>query len=703
MTALLSWNEIKSRAYKFVSEWKSETREKAESQSFWNDFFDIFGISRRRVVTFEKRVERLKNVSSRGFIDAFWPGTILIEHKSWGEDLTAAAQQATDYFDGLTEAEIPRAILVCDFEKFNFIDLDNGWNETAFSLNELPEKVELFGYLAGYEKQETKEELALNIKATELMGSIHDALEESGYKGHQLEVLLVRIMFCLFADDTSIFETKLFRELIETRTHEDGSDLGLWLHHLFQTLDTPEKDRQTNIDESLAGFPYVNGKLFSEVLKTASFSSHLREKILDACKFNWGQISPAIFGSLFQSVMDKNQRRNLGAHYTSEQNILRVIKPLFLDSLRREFEYIKGLKKDRNKRLQLFHDKLSTLKFLDPACGCGNFLVLAYRELRLLEADILKELLRNKSMVLDVKYWVKIDVDQMIGIEVEEWPSRIAETALWIMDHLMNRMLLQLGQVFVRLPLRKAPRIITGNALRLDWVSIVKNENVSHILGNPPYVGSKYQDVAQKADMSMTFGDDPGIGVLDYVCAWYRKAVECISGTQITCGFVSTSSIAQGEQVGILWREMQKWNPIIHFAHRPFIWNSEGRGTAHVHVVVIGFATFDIANKTLFDYPDPKGEPHEIKAKSINPYLVEGDFILLKNRTLPISHIPHAGIGNKPIDGGYYLFTPEEKRHFLELEPGASELFRRWMGSEEFLYNIERWCLWLGACRNNGV
>jgi hypothetical protein len=710
MTASLSWNEIRNRAHLFVAEWKGELSESSESQSFWNDFFYVFGIKRRRVVIFQKKTARLSNVSRRGKIDAFWPGNILIEHKSYGEDLVSAAQQAEDYFSGLRDAELPRAILVCDFERFNFIDLDNNGQETQFKLEELPDKVELFGFLAGYEKQEIRSEFDLNLQATKLMAEIHEALEESGFRGHDLEVLLVRIMFCLFAEDAGIFEKDLFAEFIETRTHEDGNDLGSKLNTLFEVLDTPSENRQTTMDESFQDFPYVNGKLFSERLNSAFFTSNLRSKILVACEFKWSQISPAIFGSLFQSIMNPEKRRNLGAHYTSEANILRVIRPLFLDELRDELNRIKKLK-TKTKRLKQFQEKLANLRFLDPACGCGNFLVIAYRELRLLEFEVLLELVSQgrlkdgvniaSQQTWDISFLVKVDVDQMSGIEIEEWPARIAETALWLVDHQMNRKLLELGRIFVRLPLRKAPNIHHGNALRLDWRDIIPQQDLSYILGNPPFIGSKFLSDSQRADMEIVFRYARGSGVLDYVTAWYVKAAQYISHTKIPCAFVSTNSITQGEQATILWQSLSKYGIHINFAHRAFAWDSEGTGVSKVHVVILGFGAFDVPNKLLFEYPDIHGDPHQIKVSKINSRLEQGPDINPINRNNPICSIPHARIGNQPIDGGYYLFTSTERADFLKIEPKAEPYFRRWVGSDEFINNIERWCLWLGGTPPN--
>jgi len=454
----LSWNEIRSRAAHFARDWKDARYERGETQSFYNAFFRIFEVERRRVAVYEKSVEKLKG--GKGFIDLFWPGTLIVEQKSFGRDLLGARIQALDYTHGLTEAEMPKFVLACDFQTFLLTDLDTR-KETAFALADLPKHIDKFAFVLGRQVARFKDQDPVNIKAAELVGHLHDALEDSGYTGHRLEVFLTRIVFCLFADDTGIFEPKdIMWDWLENRTAPDGTDLGAKLSQLFDVLNTPEEARQTTLDPDLAKFPYVNGHLFAEYFPTPAFDADMRAAVLNACRFDWTPISPAIFGSLFQSVMDPKERRAKGAHYTTEKNILKVIGPLFLDDLRAEFEHLKGLKTGRAQRLSRFHDKLARLTFFDPACGCGNFLIIAYRELRLLEIDLLKELLGTRQRELDVEIISRVDVDQFYGIELEEFSARIAETAMWMMDHLMNqRLSAEFGQVFLRIPLQKSPTI----------------------------------------------------------------------------------------------------------------------------------------------------------------------------------------------------------------------------------------------------
>jgi type I restriction-modification system DNA methylase subunit len=686
----LSWNEIKDRALNFSKEWEGESRERAEKDSFWNDFFHVFGISRRRLATFEEPVKKLNN--QQGFIDLFWKGTLLVEHKSKGKDLDAAFEQATDYFYGLKEHELPKYILVSDFDRFKLYDLDE--NSThEFHLNELHENIKLFGFIAGYQKRTFKDEDPVNIQAAELMGKLHDQLEESGYEGHPLEVFLVRLLFALFADDTGIFERDTFKEFIEVKTNEDGSDLGGWLAQFFQVLNTPEDKRFKNIDEHLAAFPYVNGKLFEEALPISAFNSRMREILLQCSSLNWGLISPAIFGSMFQSVMNPEERRNLGAHYTSEKNILKLIKPLFLDELHDEFGKVKG----NINKLKEFHQKLGSLKFLDPACGCGNFLIITYRELRLLELEVLK-VLYGTQQVIGIDQIMHVDVDQFYGIEYDEFPARIAEVALWLMDHQMNLKISEaFGLYYARLPLKKSATIVNDNALRIDWEEVVPKSELSYILGNPPFYGKQYQTKEQKEDMALIFKGVKGAGVLDYVTAWYIKAAGLINGSSIKAAFVSTNSITQGEQPGVLWGELfNTYNIKINFAHRTFNWKNEAKGNAAVHVVIIGFSIINIKDKAIYDYASINDEPQMLKVKNINPYLVNGPDNFVIKRTNPISIVaPKMIKGSMPNDNGYYLFDGSELVKFCKEEPESEKYIRKFIGGREFINNIERYCLWL--------
>ncbi len=722
----LSWNEIKSRALTFSRTWADAINEKSEAKPFWIDFFEIFGITNKRVASFEHAVKKLPGRDARfdGYIDLFWPGMLLVEHKSRGKDLDEALTQAMDYFPGIAERDLPQLVIECDFARFRVQRLATG-EAFAFDLKDLHKHIKLFGFVAGYKAQQIKAQDPVNIKAAERMGKLHDALKASGYTGHPLEVLLVRVLFCLFADDTGIFQpAQAFRAFVEERTAADGSDLGARLAQLFQALNTDEAKRSTALDEQLAAFPYVNGKLFEESLPMADFSSAMREALLDACALDWSAISPAIFGSLFQSIMDEKARRNLGAHYTSEENILKLIKPLFLDGLWVEFEKVKRQKN----RLFEFHKRLRSLTFLDPACGCGNFLVISYRELRELELAVLRASPASGQLTVDVHQLIGIDVDQFYGIEIEEFPAQIAQVALWLMDHQMNlRVSEEFGFYFARIPLRTSPHIAHGNALRLDWNEVLPAERCSFVLGNPPFVGAKFMNDPQRADTRAVFEGINNAGLLDFVAAWYVKAAQYVRATEpalagqmpgartlrflksspasarpapppVRCAFVSTNSITQGEQVGVLWGWLLAQGVRIQFAHRTFSWSNEASGKAAVHCVIVGFGLEDLPGKVIYEYDDIKGEPHAVPAGNINPYLIDGPDVVLPRRSSPICDVPEIGIGNKPIDDGNYLFTAEEKKAFIKLEPESKKWFRRWLGADEFLNGYERWCLWLGEC-----
>lgn len=686
----LSWNEIKDRAVKFSKEWKDTTNEEADAKPFLDAFFDVFGITRKKIGTFEHRVKKLSDAD--GYIDLLWKGTILVEMKSRGKNLDKAFQQAIDYTHGLKQNELPKYVLVCDFHIFRLYDTEEQ-TTLQFTLDELVLNVQSFGSILGYQKKTYKEQDPANVKAAELMGKLHDRLEEIGYEGHPLEVYLVRILFCLFAEDTTIFEKQQFQDYIEDRTAEDGSDLASKIQELFQVLNTAKDKRFKNLDDQLNDFPYVNGKLFEEILPMASFDSKMRQALLECCYIDWSKISPAIFGSMFQSVMNPNERRNLGAHYTSESNILKLIKPLFLDELWAEFEAVKG---NKNK-LPEFHKKISQLKFLDPACGCGNFLVITYRELRLLELEVLRATYKSGQGVLDIREIIWLDVDMMCGIEYEEFPARIAEVAMWLIDHQMNMQISnEFGQYFARLPLKKSAKIVHGNALEVNWEEVVSKNDLSYIIGNPPFIGKKEQKPEQKIDMEKLFSDVKGAGVLDYVAAWYLKAAQYIENTKISTAFVSTNSIVQGEQVGLLWNLLfNKYHIKIHFAHRTFNWKNEAKGNAAVHCVIIGFGNFDITSKKIFEYEDIKGVPHEIKVKNINPFLVEGKDITVQNRKKPICNVPEIIYGSFALDDGNFTLSEEEKNSILIQNNNSEKLIRPFIGGRELLHSEKRYCIWL--------
>jgi hypothetical protein len=687
---------MRGRAHAFVNEWTGETRESAERQTFWNEWFEIFGIRRRRRVVFERNVRKLSG--SLGQIDAFWPGMVLVEHKSAGEDLDVAMAQAEGYLNGLPEEELPRLILLSDFVRFRILNLETR-EEIEFALEELPDKLDLFIFLAGYRPRWFEEQDEVNVQAAELMGVLHDRLAETGYGGHELRVLLVRILFLLFADDTGLWgETGLFEDYVERKTAEDGTDLGMHLAALFEVLDKPSDERQTNLDEALRQFPYVNGRLFDERVALAAFDKEMRDTLLRASRFNWSKISPAIFGSMFQSVMNPEERQAIGAHYTTERNILKVIEPLFLDDLRSRLD---AAATDRRKLKALF-GYLRELKFFDPACGCGNFLVIAYRELRRIELEVLRRLqaldlsVREGQLSADVSLLSNVDVDQFFGIEIEEFPARIAEVAMYLIDHLANQELSQeFGLSYARIPLHTPANIHVGNALHLDWASILAPDQCTYLFGNPPFVAKKRRNAEQVEDMEPIFG---GRTVLDYVASWFVRAAEFIRDQDTQVAFVATNSIVQGEQVPALWPRLLDEGIVIDFAHRSFRWTSEAPRKAAVYVVVIGFSCGGKrTTKVLYDYEKATvDEPQERLANQINPYLADAlaDVIPIP-RDDPLAAVPLARWGSMPNDGGHLLLSDHERDEVRAEDAIAAKYVRPLLGAEQIMNGTTRWCLWL--------
>lgn len=514
----------------------------------------------------------------------------------------------------------------------------------------------------------------------------------------------MRILFCLFADDTGLFgEADLFTRLIAD-TRSDGRDLSGTLDTLFATLDTAdgktgeqENQRPQSLYPEFVPFPYVNGELFKGRLAPCSFDSRARTALVDCGNIDWSQISPDIFGSLFQAIMHfddedgkakTKKRREFGAHYTSEKNILKVIGPLFLDSLKAE---LKKIRKDA-KKLNTFLAKLRRLTFLDPACGCGNFLVVAYREIRLLEEEALQRIAMIPGQTTRLP---ECDVDQFNGIEIDPSAAQIATIALWLTDHQMNRRVQNGGEPYKRLPLKAKANIVCDNALRRDWQTVLSAKKCSYVMGNPPFVGRQYQNAKQKDDLALVFDGMDGTGVLDYVAAWYIKAARYIQDTKTPVAFVSTNSITQGEQVVVLWQPMLKLDIKINFAHRTFRWSNEGRGIAAVHCVIVGFGLTDSKMKGIYDYADISGEPDAINAKNINPYLVDAPFVLIGKRRTPLCPSPDMVFGNMPNDGGYLLLSQDEADAIMQNDSIAAKYLSEFLGADEFINNLPRYCLWL--------
>ena len=695
----LQWSEIRARAAAFAEKHRATRYEKGDTHTFYNEFFDCFGVSRGQVANYEQRVRNLAG-DKHGFMDLFWPGTLIVEQKSAGLDLKKASDQALNYYDWLPEAQRPRYILTCDFQRWHLLDLETG-REWRFLLAELKDYVEAFAFILGVQPRLNRRQSAANEKASRLMGQLHEALAVSGYDGHDLEVMLVRLLFVLFADDTRIFNNKdQFLDLIERRTSADGRDLGDWLMRLFEVLNTPSDKRQSTLDEDLADFPYINGALFAERIAPASFDNAMRSILIDASEFDWGEVSPVIFGSLFESVIDKVSRRKKGAHYTPEVAILRLIGPLFLDGLTAEFERCKALKSGRDDALVRFHDRLAGLTFLDPACGAGNFLVVAYRELRELEREIIKERFARagrKPDVDDVAKLSKLNVDQFFGIEIDEFPARIAEVALWMTDHIANTLLgNDFGVSIPRIPLVASPGIRHGDALEVDWNDVLPAARCSFVMGNPPFIGAKLQSEHQRAQVRSLAKLGGSGGTLDYVAAWFVKAGQYAQGGSPRIAFVATNSITQGEQVAQLWPILFHRSRLeIAFAHRTFVWP----GRAAVHCVIVGLARAndEPAEKRLFSYIDGKGEAVETTHDVLTAYLFDpagaDRHLVVESAARAINGASQIAIGSKPIDGGHYIFSSNERAAFLAKEPGAEKFLHPYIGGEEFINGGTRWIL----------
>ncbi|MEE3127544.1 MAG: DNA methyltransferase [Actinomycetota bacterium] len=698
MPVRLNRYEIRQRALRFAADWRGETRERAEAQSFWNAFFPVFGVGRREFTNFEFEARR-QSTGGRGWVDVLAAGKIAVEHKSAGQDLDVALDQLRDYMATMAPHLLPKIAMVCDFEHFKGYDLDSG-HEFEFTLAQFPDNIDRFLFLAGYEREVTSfHEEAVNLQATRLMADLHDHLRATGYDGHPLRLFLTRLLFILFADDTEIWERGLFQYWLTNKTREDGSDLGSALVYLFQVLDTEQ--RPDTMDEDLREFTYINGDLFEETLPIPSCDSTMRELVLSACAFDWAQISPAIFGSMFQEVMTPIERRHLGAHYTTESNIMRTIRPLFLDALEADLEAA-----NTKPKLEQFRDRLGALTFFDPACGCGNFLVIAYREIRRLELDCLKRLRdleeahqrRNAGQLsLDVSFTSRVRVSQFYGIEIEEFPARIAETAIYLMDHLANRELSsEFGLYYVRFPITDTATIHIGNAMRMDWNTVLPADQCDFLFGNPPFVGQYTRSDEQTQDLQLVWGARYN-GYLDYVTGWYIKGIEYVERRPTRIAYVSTNSICQGEPVAHLWQPVLDAGFSIDFAHRTFLWTSEARGGAGVHVVIVGLSIGAVdRRKPLYDYPVyGRGEPEVSMVSHINPYLVEGPDVLVRSRSTAVArNLPVVTYGNKPTDGGHLLVEVDEVDD-VRADPHARRYLREFIGARELLYGDKRWCLWL--------
>ena len=695
----IDWERIRDKAAEFVRKWTGEQSERGESHTFWDGFFEVFGRTRRGLAVYEYnartgRDDKQPALSGRGLkqgrIDMLWPGVLAVEHKSASEtNLTKGEAQLMEYITGLPDQKKPRWGLVCNFSGFRLIDLQKSkfWQ---FPLSKLPDNAEKFEFFIEHEQQEFTLQLQANRQAAALIGDVYDALTASGYK-REIDRLLMRLLFCMFADSTDIWKPGLFLARVQG-TREDGSDLGAELARLFGILNKKETVRQKKLPDDLKKFAYINGGLFAGQLEIAEFDKESRSALLEACRFNWSKISPDIFGALFQSARDSATRHAGGEHYTSEMNILRVIRPLFLDDLE------KSLRQAGHNRaaLKKLHCKIAAMQFLDPACGCGNFLIVAYRELRRLEMEIILRLHPDEKM-LDIAALCKVNVNQFYGIEIDSFPAAIAETALWLMDHQMNlEASKRFGNYYTRIPLTASPQIIRGNALAMEWKELVKPGAHFYIFGNPPFVDRKNRSPKQRDDMSRVFNGAKGAGNLDYVCAWYMKAARYIRGTGIRCAFVSTDSITQSAQAQVIWETIGREEVKIHFAYRSFKWRNEGDGVAQVHVVIVGFGCGEKSGKTIYHVSD-KDTLTASAAANINAYLMDApDALVVKQRSTPLrDDTPPMAVGSNPIDKGHLLLSDKEKTDMVRAAPKSASWLRPVLGGEELVTGKKRWCLWL--------
>ncbi len=712
----MTQTEQKNAAKKFADYWKERGYEKGESQKFWIDLLtNVYGVTDiAGFISFEDQVK----LDHTSFIDGYIEKThVMIEQKSIGKNLREAIlqsdgsklspfQQAKRYAAELPYSKRPRWIVTCNFAEFLVYDMEkpNGEPEQIF-LKDLPKEYYRLQFLVDTGDEHVRKEMEVSLKAGELVGKLYDALikqyknPESAESLHSLNMLCVRLVFCLYAEDAGIFGGhEMFGKYLR---QFQPKDVRKALIELFQVLDQKPEERDPYMDDDLAAFPYVNGGLFAdEHIEIPKFTEEIVDLLVNRASsgFDWSDISPTIFGAVFESTLNPETRRSGGMHYTSIENIHKVIDPLFLDGLHAELETIRESKQInvRTNKLKEFQKKLASLTFLDPACGSGNFLTETYISLRKLENEILRELYGKQlafNMTGDAQT-ILVSIGQFYGIEINDFAVTVAKTALWIAESQMMQETEEiLGMNLDFLPLKSYANIAHANALRIDWESVVPREKLDYIMGNPPFVGARLMSATQKDDVFTIFDGVKNNGNLDYVSCWYKKAADLMTDTAIRTALVSTNSITQGEQVAILWKNLFEHGVHIDFAHRTFIWDSEASLKAHVHCVIVGFSKApNTAKKQLFDNGSVK------IVENINGYLVEADDVFIDSRTKPICNIPEIGIGNKPIDGGFYLFTEEEMIEFIKKEPKSKPYFKKWLGSKEFINGYCRYCLWLGDC-----
>ena len=708
--------QIAVAAAEFAERWKGRGYERGESQPFWIDLLsNVYGVETpsNGFITFEDH----RMVDSSNFIDGRIRSTkVLIEQKSLGKDLRKGIlqsdgsllnpfQQARRYVVSLPVSEHPRWIVTCNFSEFLVYDMEkpNGEPEQILLENFGKEYYRLM-FLVDAKNEHLSKEMQVSIQAGEIVGRIYEALlkqydDNSPEALRWLNILCVRIVFCLYAEDAGIFTHDQFHNFLVTY---EAKDLRRALRDLFEVLNTPKEKRSKYLQEELAAFPYTNGGLFEEEIEIPQFTEELKQTLLQnaSLDFDWSEISPTIFGAVFESTLNPETRRSGGMHYTSIENIHKVIDPLFLNDLRSELDEIleEKVEKQRQKKLDNYQNKLASLTFLDPACGSGNFLTETYLSLRRLENEAIRERYHGQMMMGEFVDAVKVSINQFYGIEINDFAVTTATTALWISE---SQMLAETERIIHHdidfLPLKSYTNIHEGNALRMDWETVVPKERLNYIIGNPPFVGARIMSESQKQDVLDIFGANwKNVGNLDYVCCWYKKAAELMKqAPQASAALVSTNSICQGEQVANLWQKFFDDGIKINFAYRTFRWDSEASLKAHVHCIIVGFSYQTVKPSLIYD-----GE-RKTEAENINAYLIDAPNAFVGSRQQPICQVPEIGIGNKPIDGGNYLFSEDEKENFVKVEPLSDSYFHPYYGADEFINQRPRYCLWLGACSPN--
>lgn len=722
--------EQREAARQFANKWKGRGREDEDGRSYWIDFLsNVLGMENvTDRVEFEKKVVVDGNTKR---IDVYIPEThVLIEQKSLGKALDhkimnsgsielTPYDQAKRYNDNLPYDEKARWIITSNFSDIWIYDMNARVPEAVkISLDEIPSKYPLLDILIKKDVQKISHEMEVSIKAGDIVGLLYEAFlkqykipevkakeetieqkEKREHKLKSLNALCVRIVFCLYAEDAGIFgKRNIFHDYLKAY---EVKDCRRALLELFKVLDTPVSERDEYLEEDLAQFPYVNGGLFSdETIEIPPLTEEIKELLLTKASedFDWSDISPTIFGAVFESTLNPETRRSGGMHYTSISNIHKVIDPLFLDELQTEFHEILKIQvqKTKVKRLDEFQNKLASLTFLDPACGSGNFLTETYLSLRRLENEVIREKVGGQMTLGDVHNPIRVSIQQFYGIEINDFAVTVAKTALWIAESQMMEETKNIVYGFNDdfLPLKTYVNITEGNALRLDWNNVISKSRLNYVMGNPPFVGARWMNKDQKKDMEYVFQGIKDFGNLDFVTAWYKKASDYILNTDICVSFVSTNTITQGEQPAIFWKPLFEMGIHINYAYRTFQWDSEANLKAHVHCVIVGFSHVqNNRKKILFDVD---GVPHS--AKNINAYLINADNVFVASRKHPICDVPEIGIGNKPIDGGYYLFEKDEMVNFVKKEPKATNYFHPWYGAREFINQKPRYCLYLGNC-----